>query len=83
MGSSLGLTLANVFLCHFKEQWMSDYPIYYKTFSYRSYVGDTFLLFLSKLRVTRFLNYMNSKHRNIKFTVELRYVSVIAGNFRH
>ena len=70
MGSSLGLTLANVFLCHFKEQWMSDYPIYYKTFSYRSYVGDTFLLFLSKLRVTRFLNYMNSKHRNIKFTVE-------------
>ena len=70
MGSSLGLTLANVFLCHFKEQWMSDCPIYYKLFSYRSYVGDTFLLFLSKLRVTRFLNYMNSKHRNIKFTVE-------------
>ena len=29
-----------------------------------------FLLFSSKLYVTKFLNYMNSKHRNIKFTVE-------------
>ena len=35
--------------------------------SYRRYVDDAFLLFSSELHVTKFLNYMNSKHRNIKF----------------
>ena len=70
-GSPLGPTLANVFLYHFEEQGMSDCPIDYKPFSYRRYVDDTFLLFSSELHVTKFLNYMNSKHRNIKFTVEL------------
>ena len=70
MGSPLGPTLANVFLCHFEEQWMSECPIDYKPFSYRRYVDDTFLLFSSELHVTKFLNYINSKHRNIKFTVE-------------
>ena len=49
---------------------MSDSPIDYKPISYRRYVDNTFLLFSSELHVTKFLNYMNSKHRNIKFTVE-------------
>ena len=30
MGSPLGRTLANIFSCHFKEQWMSDCPIDYE-----------------------------------------------------
>ena len=30
MGSPLGPTLANVFLCHFEEQWISDSLIDYK-----------------------------------------------------
>ena len=64
MGSPLGPTLANVFLCHFEEQWISDCSIDYR------YVDGAFLLFSSELHVTKFLNYMNSKHRNIKFTVE-------------
>ena len=36
--------------------------------SYRRYVDDTFFLFPSELHATKFLKYMNSKHRNIKFT---------------
>ena len=70
MDTPLGPTLPNVFLCHCEEQWMSDCPIDYKPISYRRYVDDTFLLFSSELHVTKFLNYMNSKHQNIKFTVE-------------
>ena len=70
MCTPLGPTLTNVFLCHFKEQWMSDCPINYKPISYRRYVDNTFLLFSSELHVTKFLNYMNCKHRNIKFTVK-------------
>ena len=70
MRSPLGPALVNVFLCHFEEQGMCDCPIDYKPISYRRYVDDTFLLFSSELHVTKFLNYMNSKHWNIKFTVE-------------
>ena len=70
MSSPLGPILANVFLCHFEEQLISDCPVDYKPISYRRYVDDSFLLFSSELHVTKFLNYMNSKHRNIKFTVE-------------
>ena len=55
MGSLLGPTLANVFLCHFKEQWMSDCPIEYKLFLYRRYVDDTFLLFSFELHITKLL----------------------------
>ena len=70
MGCPLGPTLANVLLCHFEEQWMSDFPIDYKPILYRRYVDDTSLLLSSELHVTKFLNYINSKHRNIKFTFE-------------
>ena len=34
MGSPLGPTLANVFLCHFEEPWISDCPIDYKPIYY-------------------------------------------------
>ena len=60
----------DVLLCHFEDQWVSDCPIDYKPSLYRRYVDDTFLLFSSEMHVTKFLNYMNSKHPNIKFTVE-------------
>ena len=68
MGSPLGPTLANVFLCHFEEQWMSDGPIDYKPISHRRYVDDTFLLFSSELHVAKFLNY-------IKFTVSMKKIT--------
>ena len=62
MDSSLGSALANVFLCNFEEQFLSDFPIDYKPISYRRYVDDTLLLFSSKLHVIKFLNYVNPKH---------------------
>ena len=49
---------------------MFDCSIDYKPISYRRYIDDGFLLFWSELYVTKFFNYMNSKHRNIKFTVK-------------
>ena len=49
MGSPLGPPSADVFLYTFKEQWMSDCHIDYKPVSYKRYVDNTFLLFLSEL----------------------------------
>ena len=57
-----------VFLYYFEEQWISDGPTV--LIISRFHIEDTFLLFSSEFDVTKFLNYMNSKYRNIKFTVE-------------
>ena len=48
---------------------MSHFPIDYKPILYR-FIDDTFLLFSTELHLTKFLNYINSKHRNITFIVE-------------
>ena len=50
----LATTLVNVFLCHLKEQWMSDCPIDCKPILHRRYVDDKFLLFSSELHVNKF-----------------------------
>ena len=70
MGSPCGPTLANIFLCFCEKKWLSDCPIEFKPFLYRRYVDDTFLLFKDPSHVQKFLEYLNSKHPNIKFTKE-------------
>ena len=70
MGSPLGPTLANIFMCFYEQQWLRDCPEIFKPSHYFRYVDDTFLLFKSRDQVENFLNYMNSKHPNIKFTCE-------------
>ena len=39
---------------------------------YRRYVDDIFVLFKSKEHLKLFVNYMNSKHSNIKFTFDTK-----------
>ena len=71
MGSPLGPTLANIFLCYHEELWLSSCPVDIKPTFYRRYVDDIFLLFENLDQVERFKAYMNSRHPNIKFTSEL------------
>ena len=42
----------------------------FKRVVYRCYIDDVFLLFKSNKHLKLFLNYMNLKHKNIKFTFE-------------
>ena len=70
MGSPLGPTLANAFLCHYENIWLNECHSQFKPEVYRRYVGDVFVLFKSKEHLKLFVNYMNSKHENIKFTFE-------------
>ena len=71
MGSPLGPSLANAFLCHFETVWLNECPSYFKPLFYRRYIDDTFLVFKSSDHVPLFLNYLNEKHPNIKFTSEI------------
>ena len=70
MGSPLGPTLANLFLCYHERKWLSDCPVDFKPLKYRRYVDDCFLAFKSKQHASKFLEYLNSKHKNISFTAE-------------
>ena len=70
MGSPLGPTLANVFLCYHEKIWLQNCPSEFKPVIYRRYVDDTFLLFRSKYHIEKFRNYLNRQHKNIKLTSE-------------
>ena len=70
MGSPLGPTLANVFLCHKEEEWLNKCSEKFKPVYYKRYMNDTFLLFRDKLHVKKFFRYLNSRHKNISFTLE-------------
>ena len=71
MGSPLGPTLANVFLCYHENIWLQNCPSEFKPVIYRGYVDDTFLLFRSKYHIKKFRNYLNRQHKNITFTSEI------------
>ena len=45
MGSALGPTLANAFLCHIEKEWLDNCPIYFKPVIYKKYVDGIFVLF--------------------------------------
>ena len=68
MGSPLGPVLANIFMCHFEERWVMNGKVR-PSFWYR-YVDDTFTMFDSKDTAYEFLQYLNSHHHSIKFTIE-------------
>ena len=70
MGSPLGSTLTNSFLCYHEKRWLYKCPQEFKPMFYRQYVDDIFLLVRKEEHFKLFLNYFNSCHENIKFTSE-------------
>lgn len=71
MGSPISPALANAFLCYHETRWLEECPTEFKPLLYRRYVDDTFLVFRSPDHAPRFLDYLNSKHPNIRFTSEM------------
>ena len=70
MGSPLGPTLANIFLCYHESNWLSDCPKDFKPVYYKRYVDDVFVLFNKPEHAQFFLEYMNKKHKNMVFSIE-------------
>ena len=70
MGGCISPTLANFFLSHYEKIWLNQCPASFKPVYYKRYVDDTFVLFKEPSHIDLFQNYMNSRHQNIKFTVE-------------
>ena len=71
MGSPLGPSIANIFMCSLEQKYLNGCPSEFKPFLYRRYVDDTFCLFKHRDHIDKFLEYINNFHPNIKFTVDI------------
>jgi hypothetical protein len=71
MGSPLGPLFANILLSFHEKEWLDNCPDSFKPIFFRRYVDDSFALFNSHDHIVPFLDYLNSKHPNIKFTFEI------------
>ena len=68
MGSPLSRILVNTFLRHFEKQWLSECPPDILPKVFKRYIDDIFVMFLCQPHLKDFVNYMDTKHPNIKFT---------------
>ena len=65
--------MANSFLCFYEQIWLNKCTDEFKPACYRRYVDDIFVLFRSPVHHQKFQNYLNSKHRSIRFTCETEH----------
>ena len=70
MGSPLVPTLDKIFLCYNDTTWLNNCPKSFKPVYYKRYVNYIFVLFEKSEKVSRFVKYMNKRHKNIKFWFE-------------
>ena len=77
MGSQLGPILTNLFISHHENVWIKNYKQGHIYFYWR-YVDDIFAVCDSHVEANKFLEYINSKHPNIKFTMEVEVSNCLA-----
>ena len=69
MGSPLAPVLANTFMGFHKSNSLNEYNLNRPKFSLR-YVDDILAAFDNEQDSSNFLNFLNNRHPNIKFTIE-------------
>ena len=70
MGSPLGPTFANIFMCYLEERILDQCPSSFKPIFYKRYVDDTFVLFKEESHAQLFLDFINNFHPNISFSMD-------------
>ena len=69
MGSTLPPVFANIFMNFSKSKWLNEYNLNKPNF-YLRYVDDILAAFDNEQDSLNFLNFLNNRHPNIKFTIE-------------
>ena len=77
MGSPLAPVLANIFKCFYASKWLNEYNLNKPKF-YLRYVDDILAAFDKEQDSLNFLNFLNKRHPNIKFTIEKQISHSIA-----
>ena len=79
--------LSNLFMGHHEKLWLENFQDS-ETLFHRRYVDDTFCLFHWENQALLFFNYINSRHPNIRFTMEkeidhkIPFLDVLYGAFK-
>ena len=81
IGSPLGPTLANAFMCHFENICLENCPSRFKPIVYRQFVDDTFLPFRSKDHVEQFRDYLNKQHKKTYIYIR-NYITNLHDKFK-
>ena len=69
MGSPLGSCLVNIFMGFHESKWLNEYILNKPKF-YLRYVNDILAAFDNEQDSLNFLDFLNNRHPNIKFTIE-------------
>ena len=69
IGSSLAPGLANIFMGLHESKWLDEYNLNKPKF-YLRHVDDILAAFDNEQDSLNFLNFLNNRHPNIKFTIE-------------
>ena len=69
IGSPLAPVLANIFMGFYESKWLNEYNLNKPKF-YLRYVDDTVAAFGKEQDSLNFLNFLNKRHPNFKFTIE-------------
>ena len=69
LGSPLALVLTNIFMGFYGSKWLNEYNLNKPNF-YLRYVDDILAAFDNEQDSLNFLNFLNNRHPNIKFTIE-------------
>ena len=77
MGSPLAPVLANMFMDFQESKWINEYNLNKSKF-YLRYVDNILAAFDNEQDSLIFLNFLNNRHPNIKFTIEKQNNNSIA-----
>ena len=69
MGSPMAPVLANIFMGFYESKWLNEYNLNKPKF-YLRYVDNILAAFDNEYDSLNFLNFLNNRHPNIKFTIE-------------
>ena len=69
MVSSLAPVIANILMGFHESKWLNEYNFNKPKF-YLRYVDDILVAFGNEKDSLNFLDFLNNRHRNIKFTIE-------------
>ncbi|XP_066964233.1 uncharacterized protein [Macrobrachium rosenbergii] len=70
MDSPLGPTFGNSSMCSLEERMLDDCLLRFHPLFHSRYVDDTLVLFKGEYEANLFLDYVNTLHPNMKFTIE-------------
>ena len=69
MGSPLAPVLAKLFMGHHEQHWLIQEETLSVLF-YKRYVDDIFSMFKTSEQKDKFLDFLNTRNKNYKFTIE-------------